>query len=375
MLLNSIHPKNFLSFGEDQPPIELSPLSILIGRNGSGKSNLVDLLGLLQSAQRGPSTPALDWLNQVGGTVSSARLEVVVANPASPKNLRYWLEFAATGEHLELTDERIENEHPDPGHDKPYFYFAYQNGWPVINVKSVRRQLKREDINPKLSILCQRKDSDSYPEITKLGESFGAMRLYRDWTFGRHALMRQPQSADLSGDCLAENGENLGLVLSRMLEDPNLKQNFLDALAEIHPAIEDIDIKNLLGAMHIQVREGGLTLPISRLSDGTLRLLSLLAILCHPNPPPLIAIEEPELGLQPDIMPCLARLLRHASTRTQLLVTTHSDLLAQEFLDTPENVIALEKVDGRTVAKRLGSADLENWLDQYTLGPEDAYQD
>lgn len=59
-----------------------------------------------------------------------------------------------------------------------------------------------------------------------------------------------------------------------------------------------------------------------------LRYLCLLAVLCHPSPPPLVCIEEPELGLHPDVLPTLAELLKEAATRTQLIVTTHSDVLA-----------------------------------------------
>jgi len=76
-----------------------------------------------------------------------------------------------------------------------------------------------------------------------------------------------------------------------------------------------------------------------RLSDGTLRYLCLLTILCHPAPPPLICIEEPELGLHPDILPEVAKMLVDAASRTQLIVTTHSDILVDCLSDHPEAIV------------------------------------
>ena len=108
--------------------------------------------------------------------------------------------------------------------------------------------------------------------------------------------------------------------------------------------------------------------PATRLSDGTLRFLCLLSILCHPNPPPLVCIEEPELGLHPDVLPVLSDLLREASQRCQLIVTTHSDMLVDTLTDTPESVVVCEKHDGMTEMHRLDKADLTEWLKRYSLG-------
>ena len=104
------------------------------------------------------------------------------------------------------------------------------------------------------------------------------------------------------------------------------------------------------------------------LSDGTLRYLCLLAILCDPTPPPLICIEEPELGLHPDILPKIADLLVEASSRTQLIVTTHSDILVDAMTERPEVVLVCEKHEGQTQIKRLSTDDLSIWLAKYRLG-------
>jgi predicted ATPase len=79
-------------------------------------------------------------------------------------------------------------------------------------------------------------------------------------------------------------------------------------------------------------------------------------------------IDEPELGLHPDMIPTLADLLRDASTRTQLIITTHSDALLDAFTDTPDVVCVCEKVEGSTVIRRLDAERLKVWRDEYSLG-------
>lgn len=97
------------------------------------------------------------------------------------------------------------------------------------------------------------------------------------------------------------------------------------------------------GTVQVFFTEGEFVIPATRLSDGTLRYLCLLAILCDPDPPPLICIEEPELGLHPDVLPKLADHLLAASKYTQLIVTTHSDVLVDAMSETPESIVVCEK--------------------------------
>ena len=132
---------------------------------------------------------------------------------------------------------------------------------------------------------------------------------------------------------------------------------------------EDIFTKIVGGLVDLRLEEeGGISIPASRLSDGTLRWLSLLTILLHPDPPPLVCIEEPELGLHPDVIRPLAKLLLGASERMQLVVTTHSDALIDELSETARSVLVCEKHDGSSVLKQLDSDQLSEWLTRYTLG-------
>jgi predicted ATPase len=220
------------------------------------------------------------------------------------------------------------------------------------------------------SVLSQRKDPDAYPEITYLGNEYAKVRLYREWDTGRQTTPRLPQKTDLPGDFLAEDANNLGLVLNDLESRPGMRDILIEKLREFHEPISDIYTKVHGGTIQIFLHEHGLKLPIpaTRLSDGTLRFLCLLAILCHPEPPPLVCIEEPEIGLHPDILPAVAKLLVEASQRMQLIVTTHSDALVDALTDTPEAIVVCEKHEGSTTMRRLDKAKLEDWLESYSLG-------
>ena len=373
-LIRRIRPESFLSFGPGTTGIELRSLNVLIGPNASGKSNLLEAIGLLRALPGDVRSPISDgggvqeWIWKGEGTSSTATIDAVVEYPEGKQPLRYHLEFGENAQRFELVDERIENEQPYGAHPQPYFYFKYESGWPVVNVRDEERRLRRETINPEQSILSQRKDPDQYPELTYLGDTFGRIRLYRDWSFGRSAATRAAQRVDLLADFLSEDARNLGLVLNRLQGEPKMKSQVLAALRKLYEDVTGFGFNIVGGRLEVFVEEGQISVPATRLSDGTLRYLCLLAILCHPQPPPLVCIEEPELGLHPDILPSLGDLLRDASERCQLIVTTHSEVLVDTLTDTPESVIVCEKRAGKTELRRLSEADLDEWLERYSLG-------
>lgn len=377
-IIRSIRIENLLSFSASSQPLQLRSLNVLIGPNGSGKTNLIEVLGLVHSTSGDLSEPIrqgggiTEWLWKGGGRRSkppTASVEVLVEPAQGAMLLRYKLTFTRVGYALEILDERIENELPIGDNRRPYFYYGYENGHPVINVNADKRGLKREDINPKQSILSQRKDPDQYPEITYLGQTFGKFSFYRDWEFGINSELRQIHAPDQQSDYLEEDGANLALVLGRMKADPPIKKELLRYLREFYHEAEDINSVIQESLIDVRLEEhGGFTTPAVRMSDGTLRWLSLLAILLNPTPPPLVCIEEPELGLHPDIIPVLARLLKEASLRMQIIVTTHSDALVEELTEIAESVVVCEKHEGATVLRRLQMDELSKWLSQYSLG-------
>lgn len=375
--LKSLQIQNLLSFGNDSPRIELGNLNILIGPNGSGKSNLIEIIGLLRStpkdfaAEVGDSGGIAEWLWKVksSGKSPTATIQVDAAPIGINKTISYRLSFTRVGSQLKIVDERIENEKADEGHDKPYLYFDLNGGRPVLNVAGHPRSLKREEVDTQRSILSQRQDPDQYPEVTYLGRFFASFRLYRNWQFGPDSEVRDLYGAGQKNDFLEEDVSNLGLMLNRLRADSAAKAELLRHLKMFYAGAEDILTPIQGGLIDLRIEEeNGVTIPASRLSDGTLRWLSLLTILLHPSPPPLVCIEEPELGLHPDMIQPLARLLLAASERMQLIVTTHSDDLIDEMSGIPSAVIVCEKQFGSSVLKRLDPDELAEWLGRYRLG-------
>ena len=400
--LRSIRLRNILSFGPDTPELPLEPLNVLIGPNASGKSNLIEALSLLAAAPRDLQQPIREgggvheWLWKGVKRLGTAMLDVAVAYPGpmrlsledklklwahnidpteTPRALIYRLSFRETGARFDFRDEALKDEQQLPN-DLGLFY-RYQEGRPIINAFAnddtprFQRRLNWESLKPDQSILFQRREPDSYPEITWLADHFERMRFYREWNLGRFAPARLPQSPDLPNDFLLEDAANLGLVLNDLQNSPDdVNEAVLGHMQVFYPSVKRITTKISGGTVQIFFHEDGLRHPVpaARLSDGTLRYLCLLTVLFHPNPPPIICLEEPELGLHPDIIPEVAKLLLEASSRTQLFVTTHSDILVNALSDTPEAVIVCEKHDGATQLQRLDANELEPWLDRYRLG-------
>ncbi len=373
MLIRKIKINNLLSFGPTFPELELRPLNVLIGPNGAGKSNLIEVISLLRAAPKALADRIRagggihDWLWK-GARSPVAVIDTVIKNPDGKMPLRYHLEFTESRNRLEITDERIENEKAYPDRSEPFFFYRYESNRPVLRVQGEEKGLRREDIDPQESILSQRKDPEQYPELTHLGQVFSTLQLYREWSFGRGAPARFPQPADLPNRHLQEDCLNLALVLNRSSKDLELKRQIVQRLQLLYDGIDDFHIDIQGNTVQIFLQEGDHAIPATRLSDGSLRYLCLLAILCHPEPPPLVCMEEPELGLHPDILPKLAEMLLEASERTQLVVTTHSEVLVDALTEHPETVIVCEKSDGSTTMNRLKADDLQEWLQDYRLG-------
>lgn len=104
----------------------------------------------------------------------------------------------------------------------------------------------------------------------------------------------------------------------------------------------------------------------SSLSDGTLRFMALTTLLLQPSRPSIILIDEPELGLHPFAITMLASLVKQASVKTQVILSTQSPLLLDYF--QPEDVLVADRVNGGTQLTRPDSAPLAKWLQDYSLG-------
>ena len=376
-LIKSITPRGLLSFGPDTPPLELGMLNVLIGPNASGKSNLFDVLGLvrsipsdLQEGVRGGGG-AMSWLWNSDFS-RQPYLELVVHHGAL--ELSHRIRLKADISELWPVEEQV-HELPDT--------LLYQSQFDSRQATIRARPRDEDPLNSRQgelvdfgypsqhnqSILAQLRSQLDYPRMTQLASVYSYIHIYGTWHFGRDAPFRRLQPADSQGYRLEEDYTNLGMVLSQMGTSPVAKRSIIEGLQELYEGFTNYEAVVNSGSVQIYFTEGERrSIPATRLSDGTLRYLCLLAMLYNPHSLPVICIEEPELGLHPDIVAGLAKHLRAASTRMQVIVTTHSDILIDALSETPESIVVFESHDGATQMERLKRDDLSVWLEKYRLG-------
>jgi predicted ATPase len=374
-LLRSITLRNILSFGPDTPPLELRALNVLIGPNGSGKSNMLDAVELLKKAPdaenlRG-ALGAEHWLWKGKPKADSIKVRIEINHTDN---------FEAPNDYIEhelLLTEEIGNEwmiwelvvtHEKYAKEPTRLDYDSNSSRIWVKITGQNDYIQEEDFDRNASCLFQFRDPRNYRTLTILSSKYRRIRLYREWTFGRSSGPRLPRRTDERNDFLAEDGSNLGLVLSKLSNYPEIKDKLIEALNELYDGIKDFNVQVEGGTAQIFLREGNTSIPATRLSDGTLRYLCLLAILLHPTPPPLICLEEPELGLHPDAVVAVGKLIKEASTRTQLIITTHSSMLLDTLSESPEDVVVCSKREGATHMQRLDAEKLAAWLKDYSLG-------
>lgn len=369
--LERISLEGFLSFGPREVTLELGPLNILIGPNGSGKSNFIEALAVLRAVPRDLPRP----IRQGGGVrfflwrgespAEAAKIAIVrsagLLEVATP-GLRYHLWFGPEGSHFVVIDESMTEVR------NGIEYLEYDQGNVRLRTADGTRVLLRKSIDTTQSILSQRRDPESYPELSALADELEKIRIYRKWCFGPDAPIRAACGADVRTDSLSEDFDNLPARLAVLCNDAAFKRRLRELLRNLSPSFDDVNVVPEGGQLQLYLVDGGHSMPARRLSDGTLRFLALLAILLDPSPPPLVVIEEPELGLHPDTLPVIRDLLLEASTRTQLVVTTHSTMLVDGFTDQPEAIVICDRVEGKTQLRRLDAERVAVWRKHGSLG-------
>ena len=146
-------------------------------------------------------------------------------------------------------------------------------------------------------------------------------------------------------------GEDLAAFLNtlRALE-PRQFESVEKALRMLMPHVDSIEVEiSALGEAELHLTEGGIAIPARVLSEGTLRMLGLLALAGVKSPPALVGFEEPENGIHPRRIELIAELLKTRATlgQTQYIVTTHSSILPDRMPD--DSLLAVRRTDGRTL--------------------------
>lgn len=377
---------NFLSFGPEGMELELKPLNVIIGANATGKSNLIEAFSFLNSLPNDVymyfnNRSPIEWMwkgNEVPQIAEiSAELDLY------EQSIKHKLKFRVLHDkHIfRIEEEEIGfvgtlQENKSTGNiykfklgTKPVF-----KGNKIDESEFYDNSTTPDGLHPnEQSVVLQGQHWQEANELQWLNRTYSDFYIYSDWDFSKDSPARKSQPPHIHGRFLNQEISNLVMVLNDLQSNhPDAFLKIEDDLKSIYPLYKKLvtDFTSAHGYGIVKLYELGLFHPVlaTHFSDGLLRFLCLLSILCHPNPPKLICIEEPEIGLHPDAIVKLAKLLREASERTQLIITTHSDILISQLTDTPESVIVCERDEDGTHMNRLEPEKLKSWLKDDFLG-------
>jgi predicted ATPase len=359
-MLRHVTLENIFSF--KKTTVELRGLNVLIGPNAVGKSNLIEAVGLLQAAPVNLNLAIL----RLGGVrvvcslsvrspVAAIWCDVIVGDKA----VRYQLEFSEQAAGFMILRERLASGLAAE------LYFNRPPESVFFGLDPIGKRIQSNE-----SVFAVYKSPADETPITNVGQHFEAIRIYRDFRTTRDSDARKGVSTSASKAFLDDQGDNLALVLLDM-DFKGLHDRIRTYLNRFCDRFNDVKVRLDGPIAKTYIEESGLLEPLVswRLSDGTLKFLCLLAVLLEKEPPPLICIEEPEVGLHLEAIQIVAEALVDASERTQLVVTTHSEALIDALSDRPEDVLVTERdFDNSTQFKRLDGKQLSVWLERYTLG-------
>lgn len=389
MRIESITVTGLLSFGWERTTLELGPQSVLVGPNSSGKTNLLLALDLLHAAaidiRTVPSAHGGAWefFHKGKGGDGKIVLEAVFTSEAWLP-LRYIITLAMDKEQLVVEEERLETR-DDIGEDGPFCLALVAVDMALLQVRAEGKDraerpamasfgpLSRYSsaMTPSVGLLRRfAADRHQMPWLADVAETLDNIAVYHSLPLGSPGdPARLFQPADEDDRRLFPDGSNLALVLNRLKKDDKTRARLLAEVCAVYEQLRDFDVDIRAGYVQLYVQEeSGYSMSAGRLSSGTLRWLGLVTLLVDPAPPSVLCIDEPELGLHPDLIHRLAGLIKEASERCQVVITTHSPDLVSEFSDCPESVVVCERPFDVTELKRLEREPLAHWLAEYSLG-------
>jgi len=350
--------------------LELRPLSVMIGANGTGKTSILDVLSLLASSAQARLSSTLSDLSGLANILTYDRaeeLELAITGEVPGYNpLEYFLWLRLQGVSHVIREEVLQQER-NP--DRPAFQHinSYESNIKYFDPEKNKLLPPSWQHNRLETSLAQVPKMFQEPEDFR--RRLASSTFYHVLNVDPRSPVRLPQSmgpADLPG----RNGEDLVSCLFYLREtDRNRFEAIEDSLRAAFPRFERLDFPPVAaGTLALAWRERGFSKPLytHQLSEGTLRFLWLTTLLQSPGLTALTLLDEPEVSLHPELLSLLADQLREASKRTQLVVATHSDTLIR-FLEPAEVVVLDSTEDGMTKLTRADELDLDEWLQDYSL--------
>lgn len=370
VFLENVHIKNFLSLRDVELP--LKPLTILVGPNASGKSNVLNALNLLNDMMKEEELPPVEFIQNLLWAGEASHITFQVQTKVKETQTVYELKLKAETDNPVVAEELLVNDVN------------------VISVQDGQGKVKDEDGENETPYKSNKLALKSAGDYGDKPTTRALTEFIREWKFYdfRPDLIREhfkvlPLSLLLSGELgkspkLDDDGSILSALLSDWYEDtPDRFQSVSDSLvASTNLRLDQckIDADNQLCLLEGYKQP----IPLERASDGTLRLVAYYILLNEPELPPLIAIEEPERNLHPGALTGITNVLEQISERSQVIITTHSSQLLDAF--NPENlsdslrvlllrnipgqgteVINLEDIRGDRVA-------LDGWIQDFGIG-------
>lgn len=375
---------------------DLGPLTVVIGANAVGKSTLIDCLQLIGECCEFPLNTALGWHHGALSLLTAGNGNGQLAWSVTFRKPPAWDDFPlAAGEALVYEVvlqadaqgqmhpqyEVLRTQEPAPGYREPlklleatlyqrHIFDTEQDR--LIPFDEAQSAAVVRDANSAAFpsgggragtqqetalLLSQIRFFNEFPVPSWVRLLLERMAFYPGFDVTRSSVLRT-KAADIRPDTtLAANGDNLGTVLHEILTRYDFRpaaEELRDFLRVAYPAFEEIHCDTTYGTppqVLVRVREQGMSrsMEMWELSDGMLRFLCLATALLNPFPPPLIAIDEPELGLHPGLLPIVAEMIKAAAERTQVLVTTHSPDLLNCF-DIADVAVMARHADDAKVA-------------------------
>ncbi len=365
MPLSRIHIANYRSLRDVS--LELGPLNVVTGPNGSGKSNLYRVLSLLATicdggfsrtlAAEGGLTSVI-WAGErrntgpvqlkIGFTLDDWSYELICGYTTS---INDWSRFKL--------DPQVKEEAVWFGPKRKPSALQVERKAGLTRVRDTAGQWAdyHLSLSQNESIFSQLREPERFPELFRLREEIRQWRFYHHFRTDRDAPIRSPQFGVWTA-ALNHDGSDLASALQTILECTDEGRALESAVASALPGrslrIEPTSDSGP-SALCVALDTEGCLRPLEahELSDGTLKFLCLAAALLSPRPAPLLAINEPESGLHPDLLRPLAGLMIEASRQSQVWVTTHSRELAQAVVEGGGGrPIQLALIDGETVIEK-----------------------